>query len=277
MPRRPPGRCRQSSINKPSGILSLAGLIRSAAGWTHVAGTVAPGASTVVFAGGTITGSHALNNIDLRATTTLAAGTTLTVGGSLTFTAGAVNGTGSLAAQGPITETAAAGGGTATLLINGALDQTFSGTASPVAGTLPRVVIDKPSGILSLAGTIRTGGGWTYIGGSLDAGTSTVAFAGGTVTGSHTLHDVDLRATTILAAGTTVTVPGSLMLTAGSLNGTGTLAAQGPITQQSGSGVGTATLLINGTARPDLHRQCDPDSSAACPGSRSTSPRASSA
>ena len=260
------------TINKPSGILSLAGLIRSAAGWTHVAGTVAPGASTVVFAGGTITGSHALNNIDLRATTTLAAGTTLTVGGSLTFTAGAVNGTGSLAAQGPITETAAAGGGTATLLINGALDQTFSGTASPVAGTLPRVVIDKPSGILSLAGTIRTGGGWTYIGGSLDAGTSTVAFAGGTVTGSHTLHDVDLRATTILAAGTTLTVPGSLDAHRRQPQWNGHARRPGPDHPAVRVGRRDGKPADQRHRQPDLHRPCHGRPPGRCPRSSINKP-----
>src|SRR5439155_10886565 len=96
---------------------------------------------------------------------------------------------------------------------------------------LPLVVINKPSGTLTLAGTIRTANNWTYTAGTLDPGTSTVVFAGGTITGSHSLNAVDLRATTSIAAGTTLTVTGSTTLTTGSLNGTGTLAAQGAVSQ----------------------------------------------
>ena len=55
------------------------------------------------------------------------------------------------------------------------------------------MVIDKPSGTLSLAGTIRSGNGWTYTAGTVDPGTSTVVFAGGTVSGSHALNAVDFR------------------------------------------------------------------------------------
>jgi hypothetical protein len=78
------------------------------------------------------------------------------VAGSLTLTAGALNGTGTLAAQGSLSQASTYGGGTATLLINGPGDQTFTGTATATAGRLPPLVIDKPSGTLSLVGTLRT-------------------------------------------------------------------------------------------------------------------------
>ncbi len=188
-------------INKPAGTLTLAGTIRTANNWTYTGGTLDPGSSTLVFAGGTVSGSHTLNAVDFRATTTVAAGTTLTVSGSTTLTAGALNGTGTLAAQGAISQASTFAGGTATLLIDGAGAQTFTGAATTAAGALPLVVINKPAGTLTLAGTIRTANNWTYTGGTLDPGSSTLVFAGGTVSGSHTLNAVDFRATTTVAAG----------------------------------------------------------------------------
>ena len=89
-------------------------------------------------------------------------------------------------------------------------DQTFTGASTAAAGNLPNLVIDKPSGTLTLAGTIRTSHNWTYTAGTVDPGTSTVVFAGTlAVSGSHTLHDLTIATGTItVAAGTTVTIPG---------------------------------------------------------------------
>src|SRR5439155_569807 len=214
-------------INKPSGTLTLAGTIRTPNNWTYTAGTVDASTSTVGFAGGTVTGSHSLNDVDIRATTSVAAGTTLTATGATTLTSGALNGTGTLAAHGSLSQTFNSTGGTATILISGSGGQTFTGAATTAGGNLPPLVINKPSGTLSLVGTIRTTNNWTYTAGTLDAGTSTVLFAGGTITGSHSLNIVDFRATTSIAAGTTLTVTGSTTLTSGPLNATGSLAAQG--------------------------------------------------
>ena len=154
---------------------------------------------TVSFGGGaatlTLTTADTFNNLILAAgTKTVAAGTTLTVTGATTLTAGALNGTGTLAAQGAISQASTYTGGTATLLINGVggpdahrrLDH--GGRASSRSG------INKPSGTLTLAGTIRTSNhSWTYTAGTIDPGTSTVVFAGGTVTGCHTLNALDFR------------------------------------------------------------------------------------
>ena len=238
-------------INKPSGTtLSLAGTIRTTNNWTYLGGTVDPGTSTVVFAGGTITGSHALNALDLRATTSIAAGTTLTVTGDTTLSVGSLNGTGTLAALGAISQTSAATGGAGTLLVAGTGPQTFTGAATTAAGTLPLLVINKPSGTtLSLAGTIRTTNNWTYLGGTVDPGTSTVVFAGTqTITGSHALTDVVVIGTgaKTVAGGTTLTVTGTLTLTDGTLAG-GTVAALGAISQASTFDGGAGTLLVAGT------------------------------
>ena len=115
----------------------------------------------------------------------------MTATGSTALTAGSLNGTGTLAARGAISQAAGYGGGAATLLIDGTGAQTFTGAATTAAGTLPALVINKPSGTLTLAGTIRTTNSWTYTAGTLDPGTSTVVFAAAlTISGSHTLNDV---------------------------------------------------------------------------------------
>ena len=114
-------------------------------------------------------------------TYTVAAGTTLTVTGTLTLTDGNIN-TGTVAAQGAISQASTFDGNTGTLLINGAGAQTFTGAPTTAAGNLPNVVINKTSGTLTLAGTIRTSHNWTYSAGTLDPGTSLVVFVGGTVT-----------------------------------------------------------------------------------------------
>ena len=237
------------NIDKPSGTLTLAGTIRTSNSWTYTAGTLDPGTSTVVFAGGTITGSHTLNALDFRATSSIAAGTTLTVTGALSLTAGSLNGTGTLAAQGPISQALGYGGGSGTLLINGAGAQTLTGASTTASGNLPLFVLNKPSGTLTLAGTIRTSNSWTYTAGTLDPGTSTVVFAGTqTITGSQALTDVAFNGgntTYTVAAGTVLTVAGTLTLTDGNIN-TGTVAAQGSISQASTFDGNSGTLLING-------------------------------
>ncbi len=81
-----------------------------------------------------------------------------------------MNGTGTLAAQGAISQASTTTGGTATLLINGSAAQTLTGAATTAAGALPLVVINKPSGTLILAGTIRTTTNWTYTAGAARRG-----------------------------------------------------------------------------------------------------------
>src|SRR3990172_6697100 len=248
-------------IDKPSGTLTLAGTIRTARNWTYTAGTLDAGTSTVIFAGGTITGSQTLNAVDLGASRRVAAGTTLTTSGALTHTAGTLtlsgaaivggaltltNGTlntGTLQAQGNLSQASTYDGGTASLLINGSAAQTFTGSATSTAGALPNLVIDKPSGTLTLAGTIRTARDWTYTAGTLDAGSSTLVFAGGTITGSQTLNAVDFRASSSVAAGSTLVVGGALTLTNGTLN-TGTLQAQGNRSQAGTCEGGGGSRLI---------------------------------
>ncbi len=239
-------------IDKPSGTLSLAGTIRTLRDWTYAAGLLNAGTSNVVFSGTqTIAGSHSLAGVELRnaLVRTLAPGTTLTVTGLLRLNDGELNGGDSLDAHGDIVAASAFDGGTATLRINGAGNQLLTGSATTTVGALPTLVIDKPSGTLSLAGTIRTLRDWTYAAGLLNAGTSNVVFSGTqTIAGSHSLAGVELRNALVrtLAPGTTLTVTGLLRLNDGELNGGDSLDAHGDIVAASAFDGGTATLRING-------------------------------
>jgi hypothetical protein len=172
--------------------------------------------------------------------------------------------TGTLAAQGNIVVADAVDyNGSATLLINGAGPQSFTGSATQTSGGLPHVHINKPSGTLSLSGTLKATRDWTYTAGTIDAGTSTVVFGnnGGTVTitGSHTLANVTIDpngsgsgSIINVTAGTTLTVSGTLTFdNSGTgwvvVGDTGTLAAQGNIVVADAVDYsGGATLLING-------------------------------
>ena len=220
----------------------------------------------------TITGSHTLNDVEFNGsntTFTLTAGTTLTVPGSLTLTNGNIN-TGTVAAQGSISQASTFDGNTGTLLINGAGAQTFTGAALVAAGDLPLVVINKPSGTLTLAGQIRSSHGWTYTAGTVAPGTSTVVFAGGTVTSAgSSFYDVvtNLGTTTLgssmtvgrdlnVAAGILTTSAGNHALFVGrGLNITGTLRLNGSLATVAGditlSGTftaGTSNVILNGTS-----------------------------
>ena len=239
------------------------------------AGVFSAGSRTVALNGGAATidvvTSETFNNLTFTAgAKTIAAGDTLTVNATTTLIAGSVNG-GTVAARGAISQASTFGGGTASLVIDGPAGQTFTGSATTAAGTLPAVVINKPSGTLTLAVTagavIRTTNSWTFLAaGALDPGTSTVVFAGGTVSGSQPLNNVEIRGAVSIPAGTaltlagsftmptaviltlngTISVAGQTSLTDGALNGTGTLAAQGDISQASTSTAARPASLIDG-------------------------------
>ena len=245
-------------IDKPSGTLTLAGTLRTSNDWTYTGGTLDAGTSTVVFAGTqTITGSQALADVVVNSTGThtIASGDTLTVAGTLSLVDGTIV-TGTLAALGNVSQSATFDGGTTgTLLFAGTGAQALDGASTTAAGNLPDVLIDKPSGTLTLTGTLRTSNDWTYTGGTLDAGTSTVVFAGTqTITGSQALADVVVNSTGThtIASGDTLTVAGTLSLVDGTIV-TGTLAALGNVSQSATfDGGTTGTLLFAGTGAQAL-------------------------
>jgi len=245
--------------------------------WTVSGGTLNPQTSTVKFQVQTtdiavITGSHALNNAIFYSnygsgnSVLIAVGTTLTVNGTLTFQSGGsgngvkING-GTIAAKGDIAVTdAKTHKGTGALLIDGTGAQAFSGVA---AGYIPHTTINKPSGPLTLSGTIALTDdtNWTYLGGTIDAGTSTLKYSlynnGGTatITGSHALNNVtfdtgynSLNRVTI-ASGTTLTINGTLTYMCsggwGIAVDSGTIAAKGNIVVGPKTLFSPPALLVN--------------------------------
>ena len=113
------------------------------------------------------------------------------------------------------------------------------------------MVIDKPSGTLTLAGTIRTGHNWTYTAGTVDPGTSTVVFAGGTVTSAGmAFYDVvDNGGTTTL--GSAMDVGRDLTVSAGHLHDVG---RQPRPDRRPATSSMAGTLRLNGSAVPVARR-----------------------
>lgn len=259
-----------SSFTLSSGTFNSNSSDISIAGGFTISGTGVFNENTgsMTFDGGTATinvlTTETFNNLTfapttLGATKTVSASDTLVVNGTLTLTEGNVNqGTipapGTIQAKGDINQASTFDGGTARLDINGTGTQTFTGSATTTTGNLPDININKASGTLNLAGTIRTdgrgAGAWTYTAGTVNAGTSTVVWDGGmTVTGSHTLNNLTFSdaGTRTISAGTTITTTGTFTYTDGTI-ATGTINAQGDITQASTTDGGSGLLEITGTA-----------------------------
>lgn len=183
------GRLPKVTIAKPSGTLYLASIISVANNWTYISGTLNPGTSRVVFSGDlAISGTQTLNEVDFSSVNfnggswfAMSSGTVITVMGT-TFISGPATvriNTGTVEAKGDITITnssAWSDNGSATLLINGTGNQTFSSSAIAGQGRLPNIKINKPSGTLNMAGIITVTGDWTYLNGTVNAGTSTINF-----------------------------------------------------------------------------------------------------
>lgn len=270
-------------FNANSGVLSIAGAFALSGGTFNAGssgvsiadnftisgtGTFNEGTSTVTLSGAGATinvlTSETFFNLTFAPTTagatkTVSANDTLIVTGTLTLTEGNINqGTtpaaGTISAQGDIIQASTFDGGSGVLVIAGTGNQLFTGNATASAGSLPDLTINKSSGTLTLAGTIRTdgqgAGAWTYTAGTIDPGTSTVVFDGGmAITGSHTLKNVTFNnaGTRVIASGTTLTITGTFNYNDGTIN-TGTISAQGDIIQGSATDGGTAILQITGSA-----------------------------
>ena len=115
------------------------------------------------------------------------------------------------------------------------------------AGALPNLDIVKPSGALTLAGTIRTNRNWTYSSGGVDPGVSTVVFAGTfTVSGSQAFNAVVIRGAVTVPAGTDLTVAALTMPSAVALTVNGSVVVGGATTLTDGSIAGTGTVSAAG-------------------------------
>ncbi len=257
------------NINKPSGTLNLFNFPASANTFTYTSGTIIAGTSTYCFTDGTsgnytISGSINLQNIEFLAITnrtfTIPAATTLTALGD--FTMAGTNritiNTGNININGNIflKNTFATGGGNAILHILGTGNQIMDGTAIAISqNRLPLVVINKPSGTLTLKGNISESRNWTYTAGIVDAVSfaSTVVFGGNNLTvTSAGMNFYNVRTTgNTVTLGNSLTVKNDLTITGGRIApvaNTINLAGNWNDYGTAGFTEATSTVNFNGTA-----------------------------
>jgi hypothetical protein len=160
---------------------------------------------------------------------------------------------GNMEVKGDLTVLVADGRSTGVITMNGTGDQTITGTAG---GRLVSVVIDKPSGVLHLVGTIQPTVNWTWTRGTLDAGTSTLefvtnpAFANSTFTpGDGKYYNIIVnRGNYDLTISGTARVSNELKLSSEGTEGVsaiweGIIEVEGDLTMQSTSFGGKSTLI----------------------------------
>jgi hypothetical protein len=197
--------------------------------------------------------------------------------GTLTIAGGtasqALSGTGTLNARGnvTVTNTATAGGGTATIAINGTGAQTLTGSGQYAKGILPKITVNKTTGILTLSSIISVAGDFTHTAssGGLTVTGSKVVFCPGATQGIVLTKPITLNkvafdngstgsVVTISGARDTLTVGDSLVLagTASLCFNTGNIHAKGHVNitnTTTPSLSGTLTKLnINGSGSQTL-------------------------
>lgn len=254
-------------INKSTDTLTLSGTIKTYYNWTWIAGAVDAGTSTLIFAGysttqmitpGTINyynvtfaGDSVSHNLNAGVITVTNLATFSDVnGGPGTISNGTVEVKGNLTIAGQGKRVSG------TILVNGTGAQTYTGSA----GSIGNVVINKPSDTLTLAGTISNIGNWTWLAGTVDAGTSSINFTAsvGGQSYSITPGPVSYNNVTFSGNSTSFNLNGASLFVNGILvfsdiNGTpgtisnGTIEARGDISVSGQGKAITGLLLVNGT------------------------------
>lgn len=250
-------------IKKSTGTLTFSNYMAVAGNWTYTSGTVSYGTSSVIFVTSkTISGSMQFYNIIFEpGTYTLSSGTTLTANGSLEITgsgACTINGSSSfidVIQNITVSNTGSGGGGDATIRITGTGSQTLTGNGITNTGRLCKININKPSGTLSLSSTISCSNDWTYIQGTVKAGSSTVAMctaanldAQGT-SANMTFNDLNIYSETITLTGD-LTVGRNLTIRSGAtLSGSSyRIYLKGSWSNSGTFSAGTSTVEFNGTS-----------------------------
>lgn len=251
------------TINKSGGTLSLYNTISVQGNFTHTAGTVSPGSSTIHFAGDkTISGTLTLYTMSFGAssnfTYNFSGGSTFTLDGDLetTGTSNAIINTGTINVHGNITvtNTGTGSGGSALVVLNGTGSQTITGSGTAGAGKLPNITIDKSSGTLSLSSVISVSGNWIYTQGTVSPGTSSVSLYG-----SYNLDGQGSSSTMsfyrLAIAGDTRTLTGNVDVNSDFTIASGCTCVAGTYTMNVGGNwnsqgtwtYGTSTIVFDGT------------------------------
>jgi len=164
-----------------------------------------------------------------------------------------------------ITNTAAGAGGSASVNIIGAGTQNFTGATTAGLGALPMLTINKSTGTLNLFNFPASSNTFSYIAGTINAGSSTYCFVEGTtgnytITGSINLNNIEFLANTnrtfTVSAATTLTALGDFTM-AGTRRitiNTGNININGNIFLKNifATGGGTATLHILGAGSQSI-------------------------
>lgn len=264
------GRVPSITVNKASGTLSLSAIIATGGNWTHTTGTVNEGSAVMIMYGSpTISGGPTFYGVWLAPGSTYTiTGGTMTVKGLLAYGGGATTGpvinSGTINVTGNIdlsnhTNTTGTGG-TGTIAIVGTTNQTFTGSVFG-AGRVCNLVINKPSGTLTLVDFIQVQKNWTHTAGNLNQGTSTVVFAGtktilGTDTLNHVVFDGAATSTYTLSMGASIVVDSNLQFNGSSpiTLDSGNIYAHYNVTttNSSTSTGGNCTITINGNVNQIL-------------------------
>ncbi|MDD4907760.1 MAG: DUF2341 domain-containing protein [Candidatus Omnitrophica bacterium] len=188
------------TIDKTSGTLYLANIIRTGRNWTYTAGNVDAGTSTVVFGVRSLTINPGPAGAPMEFynvtfynayTYTITSGRTLVVNGTLTFNDGGA-GTGNISARGDINVNAGADVGSAVLILEGASDQRITCAGGHTTNT---VNINNSAGIVTITGNARLH--------NINLQAGTFIFLGGA---TYTIDDADAITT---SAGTSLQFSGS--------------------------------------------------------------------
>lgn len=183
---------------------------------------------------------------------------TLNVAGDFTLNSVNYMSSGTLAVAGNVTSNDAAlvGYPGTVILINGAGDQTL--TAGVANAQVPTVTINKPSGTLTLVGSINVFNHWTHTAGNVDCGAQPLKFVGydKTVTaGTMTYNDVvyDTGGNSITTSGT-MNVSGTFTIKSINYMSGGTIACAGNVVTQDSSLIGypATVVLFSGTGDQTL-------------------------
>ncbi|MBS1600117.1 MAG: T9SS type A sorting domain-containing protein [Bacteroidetes bacterium] len=163
-----------------------------------------------------------------------------------------------------VTNTATACGGSALINIVGTGTQNYTGSTTAGQGTLPRLAINKSSGVLNLFNYPGVSNNFTYTAGTINPGTSTFCFVrvstgAFTITGTISLNNIlflsNTALTATIAAGTVLTVKDFTMSgTANLVLNTGTINVNGNIflTNTATAGGGTTIINIVGTTNQSI-------------------------
>lgn len=263
-------------INKPSGTLTLIGTINSVGNWAHLAGTVDAGSSTLIFtyvSGSGVEhsitpGTMVYNHVNFQGGyvgINLNSGV-MNIQGNLTLAdsngASSRINSGTLHVAGDVILTSEGKWGSAVIVINGTGNQTLTGVSTAY---IPTVQINKPSGVLTLVGTINSAGNWTHLAGTVDAGTSTLIITHGSSSGVvHTINPGSVIYNNVTFQGgyvgvtltNAMTVQGNLILNGATgadsaLNGS-QIFVRGNLTATSAGKFGTTTIVMDGTGTQTL-------------------------